>query len=67
MREHALSGNILCDYEWAGDLIYHTAPWSRVFIDGRFEMIYPERSACDFVDFYDAHADASRVLDFVSA
>jgi hypothetical protein len=26
-------------------------------------MIYPERIARDFVDFYDAHTGASRVLD----
>ncbi len=63
MREHALSGNILCDYEWAGYVIYHTAPASRVFIDGRYEMIYPPRMARDFVNFYDAPADASHVLD----
>jgi hypothetical protein len=63
MQEYSLSGNILCDYEWAGYVLYHAAPASRVFIDGRFEMIYPERIVRDFVDFYDAHADASRVLD----
>jgi hypothetical protein len=63
MREHALSGNILCDYEWAGYVIYHTAPASLVFIDGRYDMTYPERIARDFVDFYDAHANAVHVLD----
>jgi hypothetical protein len=63
MQANALSGNILCDYEWAGYVLYHTAPASQVFIDGRFEMIYPERIAHDFVDFYDAHSDASHVLD----
>jgi hypothetical protein len=51
MREHELSGNILCDYEWAGYVIFHTAPASPVFIDGRYEMIYPARIARDLCRF----------------
>ena len=62
MAQHGLHGNILCDYEWAGYVLYHCAPGSRVFIDGRYEMIYPERIAEDFMTFYDARAGASRVL-----
>ena len=62
MAQHGLRGNILCDYEWAGYVLYHYGPKSRVFIDGRYEMIYPERIAEDFMTFYDARAGAARVL-----
>jgi hypothetical protein len=51
MRRHALAGNILCHYGWSGYVIYHCAPPSRVFIDSRFEMIYPPGVARDFMDF----------------
>ena len=63
MDQRGLHGNILCDYEWAGYVLFHEAPASRVFIDGRYEMIYPAPIARDFMDFYDAHEDAHRALD----
>jgi hypothetical protein len=50
MRRRALVGNILCHYNWSGYVIYHCAPPSRVFIDCRFEMIYPPSVARDFMD-----------------
>jgi hypothetical protein len=51
MRQHAIGGNILCHYGWSGYVIYHCAPPSRVFIDSRFEMIYPRSVANDFIGF----------------
>ena len=43
MRAHDLSGNLLCDYSWNDYVIFHEWPRDKVFLDSRFEMIYPRR------------------------
>lgn len=62
MVAHGLGGNVLGEYSWGGYLIWHAPAGSRVFIDSRFEMVYPQRVQRDYLDFLDGGADAARVL-----
>jgi hypothetical protein len=41
MKQHELQGNILNTYEWGEYLIWKMAPESKVFIDGRYDTVYP--------------------------
>ena len=41
MKQHRLQGNILNTFEWGDYLIWHTAPGSKVFIDGRYDTVFP--------------------------
>jgi hypothetical protein len=60
--EHDLRGNVLTPLMWTDYIIYHRAPKNRVFIDTRFEMIYPDRIAQDFEDFQHNRERAAAVL-----
>jgi hypothetical protein len=62
IKSHRLAGNILSDYGWNDYLIYHLAPASHVFIDSRYEMIYPERVTHDFLEFQLNRAGALATL-----
>jgi hypothetical protein len=52
MERHHLSGNILNDYEWGEYLIWRMAPRSRVFIDGRYDTVYPLRIIAAYMLFH---------------
>jgi hypothetical protein len=41
MKQHQLQGNILNTFQWGDYLIFHTAPGSKVFIDGRYDTVFP--------------------------
>ena len=62
ITEHDLRGNVLTPLMWTDYIIYHRAPENRVFIDSRFEMIYPDRIAQDFEDFQHNRERAAAVL-----
>jgi hypothetical protein len=62
MAARGLGGNLLGEYGWGGYLIWHAPAGSRVFIDSRFEMVYPLRVQRDYLDFLRGGADAARVL-----
>ena len=62
MAAHELGGNVLGEYSWGGYLIWHAPPGSRVFIDSRFEMVYPPRVQRDYLDFLRGGAGAAAVL-----
>ena len=62
MAAHGFHGNVLCGYRWGVYVIWHQAPFSRVFIDS-FEIMYPRRVQADFLTFNDAEPGAARVLD----
>lgn len=62
MRSHDLHGNILAAFGWSDYVLYHCAPASHVFIDSRFEMIYPERIAQEFEDFEHDRPGAAAML-----
>jgi hypothetical protein len=63
MRAHSLHGNILNNFAWGQYLIWHTEPESRVFIDGRFDLVYPPEVITGYLDFFEARADGGRLLD----
>lgn len=62
MRAHRLSGNILCNFAWGEYLIFHMAPGSTVFIDARYDMVYPKAVIRDYLAFYMGSRDGSRML-----
>jgi hypothetical protein len=62
MRQHDLHGNVLSNFGAGEYLIWHLAPASRVFIDGRYDTVYPPRVIDQYLDFINARADAAAVL-----
>lgn len=63
MKQHRLSGNILADYSWGEYLIWHMAPDSKVFIDGRYDTVYPVHTIYEFSLFNLDLPGAGKVLD----
>ena len=62
MRSNGLHGNILNDFNWGEYIIYHSAPGSKVFIDSRYDLVYPPAVVRDYIDFYLGTPGADRVL-----
>ena len=63
MNEHGLHGNLLCDFNWGEYVIWHMAPQSKVFIDGRYDTVYPQQVINDYLRLHFTEPGASRVLD----
>ncbi len=63
MQSHRLHGNLLCDFNWGEYLIWHVWPGSRVFIDGRYDTVYPEPVIDDYLTFYLQRPHAAEVLN----
>jgi hypothetical protein len=61
MNQHRLQGRIFNRFIWGSYIFWH-APGSKVFIDGRFEMIYPLDVQRAYLDFLRGGAGAARVL-----
>jgi len=62
MQQHGLGGNLLCDFNWGEYLIWHNAPRSRVFIDGRYDTVYPSSVIRDYLAFYFDQPGGAAVL-----
>ena len=62
MRQHDLHGNVLSNFGAGEYLIWHLAPASKVFIDGRYDTVYPQRVIDQYLDFINARPDAPSVL-----
>jgi hypothetical protein len=62
MMQRKLHGNLLCDYNWASYIMWHTWPRSKIFIDGRCETVYPAQVIEDYARFRFGLAGAPRVL-----
>ena len=62
MQHHGLHGNILDEFGWGEYLIWHVAPDSKVFIDGRYDLIYPYKIIQDYIDFRFDRPRAGTVL-----
>jgi hypothetical protein len=62
MQRHDLHGNVLCNFEWGEFMIFHDAD-SRVFIDGRYQLVYPPRVIEDYLAFYYGLSGAAAVLE----
>lgn len=63
MEDHKLRGNILNQYEWGSYLVFKTAPASKVFLDGRTELLYPDSLLYQYVLFFLGRAGGKEVLD----
>jgi len=61
MRQHRLQGRILNEFLWGSYILWH-APDSKVFIDGRFEMVYPPDVQRAYLDFIRGGAGAGAAL-----
>lgn len=62
MKKHNLHGNLLGDFDWGEYLIWHTAPTSKVFIDGRYDTVYPYAIIDQYIGFYFDLSGAPAVL-----
>jgi len=62
MQQHDLRGNILSNLGAGEYLIWHMAPASKVFIDGRYDTVYPEKVVNQYLDFINGRPDALSVL-----
>jgi hypothetical protein len=62
MRAHDLSGNMLCEYSWNDYIIFHEWPRDKVFLDSRFEMIYPRRIIKSYLAFAFDRSGAAQTL-----
>jgi hypothetical protein len=63
LRTHDLRGNVAFPFEWGAYAIWEMAPDVRVFIDGRFEAVYPKRVIDDYFAFMNGSPGWERVLD----
>ncbi len=63
MNAHGLHGNVLNEFGWGEYLIWHAAPADKVFIDGRYDTVYPFEVIRDYLEFYFDEPDAGAVLD----
>jgi hypothetical protein len=61
MRDHDLHGNVLSNFADGEYLIWHL-PDSRVFIDGRYDTVYPEPVVDQYLAFINARPTALSVL-----
>jgi len=66
MNAHGLHGNVLCEFGWGEYLIWHAAPDDKVFIDGRYDTVYPFKVIGDYLKFYFDQPGAGAVLDCYS-
>lgn len=63
MERRGLHGNILNQYEYGEYLAWHLGNDSRIFIDGRCELVYPDRLIRQYAIFFFDLAGADGVLD----
>jgi hypothetical protein len=63
MRTHGIRGNLAMPFEWGAYAISKLAPDSRVFIDGRFEAVYPPQVIADYFAFMHGTDGWERLLD----
>jgi hypothetical protein len=64
MKARGLHGNVMDEFGWGEYLIWHATPLGdRVFIDGRYDTVYPFKVVGDYLEFYLDRPGANRVLD----
>ncbi len=63
MRGHGLRGNILNNFDWGEYVIWHVTPQSHVFIDGRFELVYPDKLLQEYLGFLFGWPGGEKLLD----
>ncbi len=63
MKTHRLSGNILNDLGWGAYLAWHGTPRSRIFVDGRCELVYPDSMLREYAGFLYGLPGGARILE----
>jgi hypothetical protein len=63
MNAHGLHGNILNNYDWGSYLIWHSAGHSKVFVDGRCELVYPDSLLREYFVFLNGLPGGKALLD----
>lgn len=63
LRAHRIGGNVAMPFEWGAYTIAKLAPDARVFIDGRFEAVYPPQVIADYFAFMHGTEGWARLLD----
>jgi hypothetical protein len=63
MRAHHLEGNIFADFGWGDYVIFHLCPPSHVFMDGRYDTVYPADVVRDDIR---AHTSASAMREVIA-
>jgi hypothetical protein len=63
MRSHQLHGNVLARFEWGQYLIFHLGPPSRIFVDGRVDLVYPPEVIEEYLDFFTGRPHGARILE----
>jgi hypothetical protein len=62
MRQHHLHGNVLAEFGWGDYLIWYGAPSNKVFIDGRYDTVYPFSLIREYLEFYFDQPDGVATL-----
>ncbi len=62
MKRSGIQGNILSAFPWASYVMWHMSPDSKIFIDQRAEIVYPDNVLKDYLDFYMDRSGAERAL-----
>jgi len=63
MERGGLHGNVLNQYEWGPYLAWHLGEGSRVFIDGRCELVYSDKLIRQYAIFFYGIDGGNKVLD----
>lgn len=62
MRANDLNGNLLVTFPWGEYAIWHLWPQDRVFIDGRYDTVFPLEVIRDYLAFHYATPRARETL-----
>jgi hypothetical protein len=63
MAAHGVQGNIFSSFDWGDYLIWHCAPRSHVFIDGRGELVYPDDLLREYSVFFYGAPGGTTILN----
>ncbi len=63
IKQRGLKGNLLSLFSWGEYLIWHLGPDSKVFVDGRYDTVYPQEVLEAFFAFNYARPGAEIPLD----
>jgi hypothetical protein len=63
LRQHGFRGNLVLPFHWGTYTIHRLGDRVRVFIDGRFEAVYPHHVLDDYFAFIHGRDGWARVLD----
>ena len=63
MRSHQLRGNVLARFEWGQYVLFHLGAPSRIFVDGRIDLVYPPAVIAEYLDFFAGRSRGARILE----